>query len=131
MLVALTIQEIPIDVLAERLGSTRGALYKTLHDARRTLRAQLAAAGHDLESPRHERSTHRSAPSAGSWARPIPRPPATSASTGSTPTSSASCARGDAERAMPELAAHLRGCSACAEDHDSLRALALEDRGSR
>jgi RNA polymerase sigma-70 factor, ECF subfamily len=25
-------------VLAERLGSTRGALYKTLHDARRKLR---------------------------------------------------------------------------------------------
>ena len=36
---------------------------------------------------------------------------------------------GDAERAMPALAAHLRGCSACAEDHASLRALALaEDR---
>jgi RNA polymerase sigma-70 factor (ECF subfamily) len=50
VLVALTIQGIPIDVLADRLGSTRGALYKTLHDARRTLRTHLAAAGHDLES---------------------------------------------------------------------------------
>jgi RNA polymerase sigma-70 factor (ECF subfamily) len=50
VLLALTIQGIPIDVLAERLGSTRGALYKTLHDARRTLRFHLAAAGHDLES---------------------------------------------------------------------------------
>ena len=49
VLVALTIQEIPIDVLAERLGSTRGALYKTLHDARRRLRALLVAAGHDLD----------------------------------------------------------------------------------
>jgi RNA polymerase sigma-70 factor (ECF subfamily) len=49
VLVALTIQEIPIDVLAERLGSTRGALYKTLHDARRRLRTRLAAAGHDLD----------------------------------------------------------------------------------
>lgn len=27
----------------------------------------------------------------------------------------------DAEEAMPTLAAHLRGCPACAEDHDSLR----------
>jgi hypothetical protein len=27
-----------------------------------------------------------------------------------------------AESAMPGLAAHLRGCPACAEDHDSLRA---------
>lgn len=30
--------------------------------------------------------------------------------------------QGDAEQAMPALAAHLRGCPACAEDHDSLRA---------
>lgn len=49
VLVALTLQGVPIDVLAERLGSTRGALYKTLHDARRRLRATLAAAGHDLK----------------------------------------------------------------------------------
>ena len=44
--VALALNEVPIDVLAERLGSTRGALYKTLHDARRKLRHELAAAGH-------------------------------------------------------------------------------------
>jgi anti-sigma factor RsiW len=37
--------------------------------------------------------------------------------------------RGDAERAMPGLAAHLRGCPACAEDHASLRALVLAQRG--
>ncbi|HEV7752020.1 MAG TPA: sigma-70 family RNA polymerase sigma factor [Baekduia sp.] len=49
VLVALTIQDIPIDVLAERLDSTRGALYKTLHDARRRLRRHLVAAGHDLQ----------------------------------------------------------------------------------
>lgn len=35
---------------------------------------------------------------------------------------------GDAATAMPRLAAHLRGCPACAEDHDSLRALLLADR---
>jgi anti-sigma factor RsiW len=34
---------------------------------------------------------------------------------------------GDAEQIMPALAAHLRGCPACAEDHDSLRALVLLD----
>ena len=39
--VALALNDVPIDVLAERLGSTRGALYKTLHDARRKLRAAL------------------------------------------------------------------------------------------
>ena len=40
--VALALQEVPIDVLAERRDTTRGALYKTLHDARRRLRAALA-----------------------------------------------------------------------------------------
>jgi RNA polymerase sigma-70 factor (ECF subfamily) len=50
VLVALTLNDVPIDVLAERLGTTRGALYKTLHDARRKLRARLEAAGLALES---------------------------------------------------------------------------------
>ena len=45
VLVALTLNDVPIDVLAERRRTTRGALYKTLHDARRKLRARLAAAG--------------------------------------------------------------------------------------
>lgn len=40
---ALVLAEVPIDVLAERLGTTRGALYKTLHDARRKLRAAVGA----------------------------------------------------------------------------------------
>ena len=42
VLIALTLNGVPIDVLAERLDTTRGALYKTLHDARRKLRAHLA-----------------------------------------------------------------------------------------
>ena len=46
MFVALALHEVPIDVLAERRGTTRGALYKTLHDARRRLRAALG--DHDL-----------------------------------------------------------------------------------
>jgi RNA polymerase sigma-70 factor (ECF subfamily) len=41
VLVALVLNDVPIDVLAERLGTTRGALYKTLHDARCKLRAAL------------------------------------------------------------------------------------------
>ena len=45
VLVALAIDGVPIDVLAERLQTTRGALYKTLHDARRKLRAHLEACG--------------------------------------------------------------------------------------
>jgi RNA polymerase sigma-70 factor, ECF subfamily len=45
VLIALALNEVPIDVLAERLGTTRGALYKTLHDARRNLRGHLSAQG--------------------------------------------------------------------------------------
>jgi RNA polymerase sigma-70 factor (ECF subfamily) len=47
---ALALNGVPIDVLAERLGTTRGALYKTLHDARRKLRATLASAGFNIET---------------------------------------------------------------------------------
>jgi RNA polymerase sigma-70 factor (ECF subfamily) len=43
---AALIDEIPIDVLADRMGTTRGAIYKTLHDSRRKLRDVLADAGY-------------------------------------------------------------------------------------
>jgi RNA polymerase sigma-70 factor (ECF subfamily) len=45
LVAAITLNGIPIDVLADRLASTRGALYKTLHDARKKLRARLAVDG--------------------------------------------------------------------------------------
>ena len=41
VLSAVVLADIPIDVLAQRLSTTRGALYKTLHDARRKLRAAI------------------------------------------------------------------------------------------
>jgi len=50
VLVALALNGVPLDVLAERLNTTRGALYKTLHDARRKLRADLANRGFTLDS---------------------------------------------------------------------------------
>jgi RNA polymerase sigma-70 factor (ECF subfamily) len=46
IMLALLVHEIPIDVLADRLGSSRNALYKTLHDARTRLRAHLKSTGH-------------------------------------------------------------------------------------
>jgi RNA polymerase sigma-70 factor, ECF subfamily len=49
ILVAVALNCVPIDVLAERLGTTRGALYKTIHDARRKLRRRLEADGHTLD----------------------------------------------------------------------------------
>jgi RNA polymerase sigma-70 factor, ECF subfamily len=54
VLVAVTLNDVPIDVLAERLETTRGALYKTLHDARRKLRAALSARGFLLGDDRGE-----------------------------------------------------------------------------
>jgi RNA polymerase sigma-70 factor (ECF subfamily) len=44
---SVTMEDVPIDVLAERLGSTRGAIYKMLHDARGKLRRALADAGYE------------------------------------------------------------------------------------
>ena len=48
--IALLVDEVPIDVLAERLGTTRGALYKALHQARGRLRERLRADGY-LDRP--------------------------------------------------------------------------------
>jgi RNA polymerase sigma-70 factor (ECF subfamily) len=56
VLVALALNGVPIDVLAERLSTTRGALYKTLHDARRKLRKHLEDCGLSLESSIEEAS---------------------------------------------------------------------------
>jgi RNA polymerase sigma-70 factor (ECF subfamily) len=50
VLVALALNGVAIDVLADRLGTTRGALYKTLHDARKNLRANLAERGLEVDA---------------------------------------------------------------------------------
>jgi RNA polymerase sigma-70 factor, ECF subfamily len=47
--VAVALNDVAIDVLALQLGSNRNAVYKNLFDARRKLRAGLAAAGHPLD----------------------------------------------------------------------------------
>lgn len=46
IMLALLVDAVPIDVLAERLGTNRNALYKTLHDARVRVRADLTDAGY-------------------------------------------------------------------------------------
>jgi RNA polymerase sigma-70 factor (ECF subfamily) len=50
VLVSLAIDGVPIDVLAERLGTNRNALYKALHDARQKLRAVLADRDFEIET---------------------------------------------------------------------------------
>jgi RNA polymerase sigma-70 factor, ECF subfamily len=42
VVIALALNEVPIDVLAERLGTTRGALYETLREARLAIRSGLS-----------------------------------------------------------------------------------------
>jgi RNA polymerase sigma-70 factor, ECF subfamily len=51
VLLALTIEETSAKALAARLDSTPGALYKTLHDARRKLRVGLLARSADRHGP--------------------------------------------------------------------------------
>jgi RNA polymerase sigma-70 factor, ECF subfamily len=42
---AVMLHGMPIEVLAERLGSNRNAVYKLLHDARKAIKAGLEARG--------------------------------------------------------------------------------------
>jgi len=44
--VALVVDGVPLDALADELGSTRNAIYKTMFDARRKIRAHLVAHGY-------------------------------------------------------------------------------------
>jgi RNA polymerase sigma-70 factor (ECF subfamily) len=44
--VAIVLNGVPMDALVTELGSTRNAIYKTMFDARRKLRAALAANGY-------------------------------------------------------------------------------------
>jgi RNA polymerase sigma-70 factor, ECF subfamily len=60
VLVAVALNDVPIDVLAERLNTTRGALYKTIHDARKKLRSHLAEAGLRFEEDELEPTGTRS-----------------------------------------------------------------------
>jgi RNA polymerase sigma-70 factor (ECF subfamily) len=48
---AIALDGVPLDALAAKLGSSRNALYKTMFDARRKLRASLVADGYLHENP--------------------------------------------------------------------------------
>ena len=49
VLVATRIHGMPADVVAERMGTTRNALYKMVHDARLRLKSRLAERGLSAE----------------------------------------------------------------------------------
>lgn len=48
-LIAIVFEGVPLDELARHWGSNRNALYKLLHDARRTLKAHLRSRGFDTQ----------------------------------------------------------------------------------
>ncbi len=48
-LVAVAIDGVPLDVVVEKLGTNRNALYKLLHDARRKLKGHLEAQGISMD----------------------------------------------------------------------------------
>jgi RNA polymerase sigma-70 factor, ECF subfamily len=48
---ALVLDAVPLDALAAKLGSSRNAIYKTMFDARRKLRARLVTDGYLPENP--------------------------------------------------------------------------------
>jgi RNA polymerase sigma-70 factor (ECF subfamily) len=48
---AIAVDGVPLDALAAELGSSRNALYKTMFDARRKLRANLVANGYLDQNP--------------------------------------------------------------------------------
>jgi len=48
-LAAVALRNVPMDVVAEQMGTNRNALYKLLHDARRKLRAYLETQGLSMD----------------------------------------------------------------------------------
>lgn len=50
--VAIVLDGVPLDALCARLGTTRGAVYKTVFDARRKIRAALVANGYLADETR-------------------------------------------------------------------------------
>lgn len=128
-MVAVAIDGVPIDVLAEWLNTSRDAVYETVQVGRQKLRAALGARGLGHRLTAGVRSGVTGTDSC-SRDRLI-------ALTGP-PSPELSCdecfeqldryvelelAGSDADATIPGMRAHFEGCSVCAEDHQSLRAL--------
>ena len=125
VLVALALNGVPIDVLAERLNTIRGALYKTLHDTRRKLRktptrARTSARQRGetmMERPDLKQALGRLLGPAG------PEVGCDECFDQLDRYVELELAGKDADAAIPGLRAHVDGCPACREEHESLRAL--------
>jgi hypothetical protein len=121
--VAIALNEMPIDVLAIKLGTNRNAIYKNLFDARRNLRLSMEAAGHPvLGHGRIVRTDPR---------RLDERLRATDGDSGCTAGErildayvELELAGEDPAGAYAGTALHLRSCPGCRADHDGLLAAA-------
>jgi RNA polymerase sigma-70 factor (ECF subfamily) len=134
VLVVLVLGEVPIDVLAEWLNTTRDALYRTVRTGRQKLRAALEARGLQDQLPAAA-GTAAAAVTSRDRDRLIARLTGPS----SVELGCDECfarldfcvelelAGADADAAIPGMRAHFEGCSACAEDHRSLGALLVSD----
>jgi hypothetical protein len=135
VLVAPTLNDVPIDVLADRLGPTRGGLDRTLHDAHSKLRARLARDRRPRfrTAGRTRVSHHDASRSADLLARLL-------GPAGEELTCEECFEQLDryveldlsgheADVAVSGMRVHLEGCSACREDHDGLAALLDAESG--
>jgi hypothetical protein len=124
VLLTVVAGRVPLDVLAERRGTTRGALYKTIHDAPQAAcppdrGRPTVGGGGDQEMSLVDGLLGPEEPEVGCDA----------------------CfaeldhyvelelAGHDPDIQLPGLRAHLAGCQACREEHESLRALLTDDPG--
>ncbi len=134
VLVAVAINGVPIDVLAEWLNTTRDAVYETVHVGRQKLRAALRARGLG-----HRLTTGVGAGVKGAGCCNRDRLIVRLTGASSPELSCDECfeqldryvelelAGSDADATIPGMRTHLEGCSACAEDHQSLSALLLSE----
>ena len=126
LFLAVVVEGVPLDALVDELGTTRGAVYKTVFDARRKIRQFLDANGY-LGRP--EGRPAMSGTGTG--------PPCSTGCSTSTPATAAaitparSCtstrswwrAARTPRAAHPAVAAHLRSCGPCFDDLEGLLAL--------
>jgi RNA polymerase sigma factor (sigma-70 family) len=120
---AVTLDGVPAQVLAAGLGSSRNAIYKALFEARRRLRARLAADGHD---PAHRSGNASACPR---WAEAVLA--ADPGDAGCDFTFQLLDRHVEAELRgpgpgprFPAVAAHLRSCQDCQQDCRGLLAAA-------
>ncbi|WP_375503179.1 RNA polymerase sigma factor [uncultured Jatrophihabitans sp.] len=136
---ALVLEGRPLDELVADTGSSRGAVYKTMFDARRKLRAALVTDGHIRDNTSTHQSTRRSRPRGEQmtgW-HALDQLLATDPIDGGCDTGRelldmyAERLRDDGDAArlrFPQVAAHIRACGPCAEDLEGLlHALAAHD----